>query len=952
MFQLHAAALSAPDDLAGGFVDPPQTAKPWAYWWWLDSYATKDGITKDLEEMKRQGIAGVLLFDAGEGKGSPVGPVFMSDPWRDLFRHAIHEAGRLGIEVGVNLCSGWDAGGTWVTPEYAAKKLVYAELRVQGPNDVTLSLPQPRTTEGYHRDIAVLAYRIRSIGEKDGSRPPIKNWELKSANRELRGLPLGTQYDEYPAVTGEQDCDSGDVLDLSASADASGRLTWKVPDGTWALIRFGYTLLGSRTKCTSPAAQGYEIDFLNGQAMDMHFAQTGEKLLPDAGELAGKTLRYFHVDSYEAGDPTWTPRFREQFQTRRGYDLLRYLPVLAGKIFDSREVSNRFLWDYRRTIGDLFATEYYGRLRDLSHRRGIGTHPESGGPFWSHIDALQCEGTNDIPMGEFWKRMKEPDGEIWWANEYNLCDTIKQAASAAHVYGKRLCQAEAFTSMGPNWEEDLFMLKDIGDRAFCAGLTRNVLCFYVHQGRLDVQPGYQWEAAGTHFDRNVTWWNYIDAWVTYLSRCQFLLQQGLFVADVCYFYGEDVPNFVPAKTHMQPPLPPGYDCDTVNAEVLLNRMSVRDGRLVLPDGMSYRLLVLPERRTMSPRVLQKIKELAEAGATIVGTKPLRSPGLTDYPRCDEQVKKLADELWGPMDGESVKQRKTGEGRVVWGRTLQQILLEGGVMPDFEYSGAPKDANLDYIHRAYKEAEIYFISNQKNRPEKAECVFRVSGRQPEIWDPVTGERWPATEFRQVEGRTLMPLEFWPRQSWFVVFRSPIPSDRAPSHSAGRSNFPRLTTACELAGPWTVKFDPRWGGPELAVFERLEDWIKRPEEGIKHYSGTATYQKTFDLPQLLRGSSKRLYVDLGVVRNIARVRLNGEDCGVVWTAPWRVEISALVRAKDNKLEIDVANLWPNRLIGDASLPPDKRFTVTNVQKFKKDSSLLASGLLGPVTLAMAE
>lgn len=641
LLQLCAGAtLSASDDLADGFINPPDSAKPWTYWWWLDSYATKEGITRDLEEMQRQGIAGVLLFDAGEGKGAPVGPVFMSAEWRDLFKHAIREAGRLGIDVGVNLCSGWDAGGTWVTPEYAAKKLVYSELQVKGPNAVSLSLPQPQVVEGYYRDVAVLAYRMRSVtgpasmspagtaDRRDGQRPGIKNWELKSANRELRGLPLGAQYDEYPAVAGEQDCDSGAVLDLSTNVDTSGRLTWKVPDGNWMVMRFGYTLLGSRTKCTSPAAQGYEIDFLDAEAMDRHFAQTGEKLLADAGALAGKTLKYFHVDSYESGEPTWTPKFREEFQTRRGYDPLRYLPILAGKIVDSREISNRFLWDYRRTIGDLFAEKYYGRLRDLSHRHGIGTHPESGGPFWSHIDALQCEGTNDIPMGEFWKRMQEPDGPIWWVQDYNICDTVKQAASAAHIYGKRLCQAEAFTSMGPNWEEDPFMLKDIGDRAFCSGLTRNVLCFYVHQGRLDIKPGYQWEAAGTHFDRNITWWNYIHAWLTYLSRCQFLLQQGLFVADVCYFYGEDVPNFVPAKTHMQPPLPPGYDCDTINAEVLLGRLSVKDGRLVLPDGMSYRLLVLPERRMMSPRVLHKIKELVEAGATVVGPKPQRAPGLT------------------------------------------------------------------------------------------------------------------------------------------------------------------------------------------------------------------------------------------------------------------------------------------------------------------------------------
>jgi len=950
LLQLHVAALTpGPAELAGGFHEPPESARCWTYWWWLDSYATKEGITRDLEEMKRQGIGGVLLFDAGEGKGSPVGPVFMSDAWRDLFKHAVREAHRLGIEVGVNLCSGWNAGGTWVTPEYAAKKLVYAEATARGPNDVTLSLPQPAATDGYYRDIAVLAFRAKrpnpnkSVEGKEARRPGIKNWELKSANRELRGQPSGAQYDEYPAVAGEQDCNSVEVLDLSGRMDKAGQFVWKAPEGNWTILRFGCTLLGSKTKCTSPGAQGYEIDFFSAEAMDLHFAQTGEKLAADARDYLGKTLKYFHVDSYESGEPTWTPGFREEFRAHRRYDMLPYLPVLAGRIFDSREISNRFLWDYRRTIGDLFAERYYGRLRELSQRHGLGTHPESGGPFWPHIDALQCEGINDIPMGEFWKRMQEPDGQIWWVQDYNICDTVKQAASAAHVYGKRLCQAEAFTSMGPNWEEDPFMLKDIGDRAFCAGLTRNVLCFYVHQPRLDIKPGYQWEAAGTHFDRNITWWNMIGAWLTYLSRCQFLLQQGLFVADVCYFYGEDVPNFVPAKTHMQPPLPPGYDCDTINAEALLGRMSVKNNRLVLPDGMSYRLLVLPDRPTMSPQVLRKIKELVVAGATVVGPKPQRAPGLTGYPQCDAQVRPLADELWGDSNAQPVEERRVGKGRIIRGKTLQRIFQDDGIAPDFAYESELKDASLDYIHRTVGRMEIYFISNQKSRTERATCLFRVGDKRPQVWDPVTGEQWSAADFRQAKGRTALPLEFAPRQSWFVVFGGPR------SLVEEQPSFVKLAPVCELTGPWTVRFDPAWGGPESAAFEKLQDWTSRPEEGIKYYSGTATYRKTFDLP---KPSGRRLYLDLGIVKNLAEVRLNGENLGVVWTAPWRVEISKLVQPKDNRLEIDVVNLWPNRLIGDAGLPPEKRLTVTNVRKFKKDSPLLESGLLGPVTLLTSE
>jgi hypothetical protein len=760
-------------------------------------------------------------------------------------------------------------------------------------------------------------------------------------------------HEEDPEKPGGHDCESKQVVDLTSKMDSSGRLSWDAPQGTWTVLRFGYTLLGAKTKCVSPGSIGYEIDFYSAEAMDLHFAHTGAKMIADAGPLAGKTLKYVHDDSYEVAgpnglQPTWTPRFRAEFQKRRGYNPLPYLPVLAKRVVDSRAISNRFLWDYRRTIGDLIADNHYRRMRELVQPHGIGTHPESAGPFWHQIDALQIEGINDIPMGEFWKRVPEkPDGTVAFVNWYPTCDTIRQIASAAHIYGKRLCQAEAFTSMGPNWEEDFFDLKDIGDRAFCAGLTRNVLCFYVHQGRLDAKPGFQWEAAGTHFDRNVTWWNQIHAWLKYLARCQYLLQQGRFVADLCYYYGEDVPNFVPGKMHMRPPLPKGYDCDTINTDVLLNRLNVKDGRLVLPDGMRYRILVLPERRPMSPHIVRKIKELVEAGATVLGSKPDRSPGLYRYPVWDHEVKRLANELWSEVDGRKVHQRKVGLGRVIAGRTPQEVLAADGVPADFEYRGAAKDANLDFIHRTAGAADIYFVSNQLNRPEKAACLFRVSGKQPEFWDAVTGERRDATCFGKDAGRTVVPMTFAPRQSWFVVFRKP-----ADTSKPAQSNFAPFTKPVELTGPWAVHFDPKWGGPESIVFERLDDWTKRPETGIKYYSGTATYKKTFDLPESSRSPGRRLYLDLGKVKNVAEVRLNGKNLGVVWTAPWHVEITAVVKPTGNALEIDIVNLWPNRLIGDAALPPEKRLTVTNVKKFHKDFPLYESGLLGPVTLKAAE
>jgi hypothetical protein len=943
--------------LEQAFRKPPDSAKAWAYWWWLDSAASREGITADFEAMKQQGIAGVLLFDAGEGgTNAPKGPHFMSEPWRDLFRHTLREADRLGIQVGVNLCSGWDAGGTWVTPEWAAKRLVWSETVLQGPGEKLVGLPLPSVTGDFYREIAVLAMPVY-----DARTNQITNLELK-AGRQYAGAKSCNELADVLASDDSSEADTNrvcrlkEVQVLSEKVMADGRLNWQVPAGSWLVLRFGYTLLGSRTKCTSPDAEGYEIDFFSREALDQHFEHTGRPLLEDAKRMRARSLKYFHVDSYEAGNPTWSARFAEEFRTRRGYDLERWLPVLAGRVVESHEAAHRFLWDIRRTMADLYAANYYGRLAELSHRAGIGIHPESSGPFWHHIDALQCAGRNDIPMTEFWKRKEEDKEWVWWlTGQEGFCDLVKQAASAAHIYGRPICQAEAYTSMGPNWEEDPFAMKDIGDRAFCAGLTRNVLCFYVHQPDLSAYPGFEWEAAGTHFDSHVTWWKMSHAWLTYLARCQHLLRQGRFVADFCYFYGEDVPNFVPARAHMDPPLPSGFDCDTINSEVLLNGLTVRKGRLMLPDGMSYRYLVLPHRKTptMSPRVLQKIRDLVRRGATVIGPAPQRAPGLSALPQCDAEVRELAQELWG--EPQAIRgERKVQRGRVIWGRAPVAVVAEDGLLPDVEFLDLfPKENTprfdgvtvpLDWVHRRTSDMDIYYVANIGSRQVSAQVAFRTTGRLPQLWDPVTGGLHVLPEFAAEVDRTIVPLAFEPKQSVFVVFR---PGVTAPQ--AGK-NSPVFGTVMELVGPWEVSFDPQWGPSERLLFDRLEDWTRRVEPEVRFYSGTTTYRKHFELPAPARVSTPmRLFLDLGRVKNLARVRVNGTDLGVLWTAPWRVDMTGVARPGRNDLTIELVNLWPNRLIGDARLQPEDRRTKTNVRKFAQpDLPLLESGLLGPVTV----
>jgi len=916
------------------FIAPPDAFKAWCYWWWLNGAASKEGITRDFEEMKKQGIAGALLFDAGEGGAdAPRGPPFMGPQWRELYRHALREADRCGIALSVNLCSGWNAGGPWVTPQHAAKKLVAASVAVKGPAHESLDLPQPEKVQGFYRDIAVLAQPQRD--PRTGG--PRAAW------------------------------DRSQTVDLTSSVDAHGRLTWDVPAGTWTVLRIGYTLHGNATKFVGSGPAGLEIDTMSRAAMDAHFAETGAKLIADAGPLAGKTLQYFHIDSWELGQPTWTPLMRSEFQKRRGYDLLSYLPALLGQTVTDPLTTQRFLADYRRTAADLVAVNYYGRFRELTIQGGLrGTHPESGGPFFEHwIDALQCEGVNDIPMGEFWKRNAEPGGSINWPPETN--PTVKQIASAAHIYGKPICQAEAYTSFACDWIDDPWTMKDIGDAAFCHGLTRQVLCFWVHQPRVDAGPGSQWAHVGTHFGPTVTWWPMSHAWLTYLARCQLLLGQGRFVADFAYLQSEEIPGFIAPRDKQQPPRPAGFDYDVLNTEVLLSRAAVRNGRLVLPDGMTYRYLVLPDRSPLaiSPRVLGKIAELAQSGATVIGGKPSRAPGLTNFPKCDSEVQGMGDALWGagaaPVGG-----HKFGAGRVIWGRSLDEVVKADRLSPDIEFRGGAAAGRLDWIHRRDGETEIYFVANLASAATTVDAVFRSAGKQPELWDAVTGEVRDLTDWRPENGRTVVPLAFAPRQSWFIVFRNAA----VPGSAAPIANFPPLQSVQQIDGPWQVSFDPKWGGPSQVTFPSLQDWTTRSEPGIRYYSGTAVYRKQLEIAS--PGPAGRLFLDLGAVKNVARVKLNGRDLGVIWTSPWRVEITGALRPGVNDLEIELANLWPNRLIGDGMLSKDKRLTLTNVKTYETrlpsneqyptygcpicdarrrsggSPVLLSSGLLGPVTL----
>ena len=959
MLALTLGNMSAPagaDDLARGFTDPPDSTRLRCLWWWLNSNVTQKAITRDLQQMKAQGFGGAMIYDA-DGSNlrghvrAQAGPTFFSPEWRVLYRHAVAEADRVGIELSLNIQSGCDLGGPLVTPEKAAKLVTFSETQITGPGQVRKSLPMPPHKLDFYRDIAVVAYRSPPSSRNPPlGRRPIAKLAHKLAMHELgRSSPDGSVLlEDVEPLPGEEHCRSADVLDLSGKMDADGVLRWQAPVGEWNVLRFGYTCTGVKVNpITSQGWDGLVLDHLDVDALRWYWQKIVEPLIEDAGPLAGKTLKFVSTDSWECGGMNWTPRFRDGFRTRRGYDLLPFLPVMAGKIVDNREVTNRFLADFRRTIGDCIAENHYREMKKLARRHGMGTHPESGGPHGAPIDSLQCLGISDIPMSEFWAR----------ARTHRVRDEdrffVKQPASAAHTYGRRLVAAEGFTTIGPHWQETVWdNLKPSFDRAACEGLNALFWTLVTCSPEKAGMPGHEY-FAGTHFNPNSTWWYKSHAFLSYINRCQHLLRQGLFVADVCYYYGDHVPNFTQLKISDPAKILPGYDYDVATQEVVVTRMAVENGRIVLPDGMSYRLLVLPNRTNISLPVLRKIRELVRAGATVVGPRPKTATGLRDYPRCDEEVRAIATELWGPRDSTDVVAHAFGKGRVIWGPTAREVLASGGTVPDTEFriineKQQPHTTGIDWIHRRDGQTDIYYVCNRHNSTRMVEATFRVSGRQPELWDPVTGTSRDADAFAQTNGRTSVPLSLPAYGSTFVVFRKEIPDDQS---GAKKRNEPVVTEISKIAGPWEVSFDLRWGGPGKVVFDKLEDWTQRPEEGIRHFSGTAVYRKTFDLPASARSqlhAGNKLFLDLGKVRELAEVKLNGQNLGVVWCPPWRVDISDAVMEKDNRLEIEVVNFWPNRIIGDAALPPEKRLTRTNIRAFKADSPLMPSGLLGPISL----
>ena len=1148
------AARLLAGDLESGFLKPPPEARPWVYWFWLNGNITSNGITADLEAMQRVGVGGVLIMEVDQG--APVGPAdFMSARWRALFRHVHSEARRLGLEVNMNNDAGWNgSGGPWIKPEQSMQEVVWSETNVTGPLHFEGTLASPPTVAGFYRDIAVQAFPAVS-GER------IPNIASKAAFQRRDQFRPGVTNAALPNVV-----ERGGVTNLTAFMDASGRLAWNVPPGEWTIVRFGHTSTGAENAPAPATGRGLECDKLSREGIEANFAGMMAKLAADNGlktEVANAGLVATHIDSWENGSQNWTARMPDEFRRRRGYDLLPFLPVLTGRVVGDAGISERFLWDVRQTVSELVIENYAGRMRELAHAHGMRFTVEAyGGP----CDSIPYAGQSDEPMGEYWT----PSGAI---------ETCRAMASAGHVYGKRIVGAEACTSGDrERWLEHPALLKPHVDQAFCEGINRMVFHRYALQPWAPERvPGMTMGPWGQHYERTQTWWEWTPAWHAYLARCQFLLRQGLFAADICYVQPEAPPQG--PGDHRRA----GYGWDECTADAVVTRMSVKDGRIVLPDDMSYRVLGLPWSQTMTPRLLQKVRELVAAGATVLGPRPSASPSLSGFPQCDDEVKRLAAELWGDADGQRVTEHRVGKGRVIWSDSPEKVLQAAGVPADFE-SGQP----LRFIHRRTGDADLYFVANPQASEFATTCAFRVTGKVPEFWWPETGRIETAAVWESRDGLTRVSVPFGPSGSVFVVFRKPAAGadslvllkrdgktvlstapepqvkivvtqarygvlddpqrtrdvtakvqdqadsgettfqvksmaaggDPAPnivktltvdytiggrtfrvkardpetihlSHDAGkvtvekarygvlddpkrtrdlreklqrwfdagvasfkvadlaqgddpaflvvktldleitrngkretfrgqdpdtinlasgavpprplarlrgeaggrrvleasapgdyewvtasgktgRSTVAGAGTPIEVIGPWQVEFQAHRGAPVSLTLDKLISWSAYPASGVKYFSGEATYRATFDADPKSGTKNREWVLDLGRVEVMARVRLNGKDLGTLWKPPYRVDISGALRSGENRLEIQVVNLWPNRMIGDEQLPDDSdrnangtlkrwpqwllagqpsptgRFTFTSWRLWKKDEPLRDSGLLGPVQI----
>lgn len=752
------------------------------------------------------------------------------------------------------------------------------------------------------------------------------------------------------------------IIDLSDKLEPDGKLNWKAPGGEWTVLRIGYTTNGIKIFPAPFGGDGLECDKLSKEGTVFNYNNAIKPILEKMGPELSKTIASQHIDSYEASGQNWTQDFANEFKTRCGYDIMKYFPALTGRVIESESVTEKFLWDFRHTIGDLFADNHFGSAAKESHKDGLTFSNEPyGGPF----DFLKSGAAADYPMDEFWIPATKPQ-------ERKL---VLPGVNTGHINNKKIIGAEAFTSEAPaiRWNEHPYALKAIGDYVFCSGVNRFTFHVSAHQPLVGehLAPGVTCFGNGLHFDRNNTWWQHgAKEYIEYITRCQSLLQQGEHLADALYFQGSDSPSDI---KWTDPQMPVGYDFDACSEDILI-KLQASNNLLVLPHGKNYKYLVLPASGWMTTSLLKKVFDLAKAGATIIGAPVGTSPGLSDEMSIGQNERAdIIRQLWGAAPTDK-GERTIGKGRIIWGTDFQTILSKDNLIPDFSYT-TNSGLLINYIHRYTDTDEIYFVANGKQNAGWAICRFRVNNRIPEFYKPYEGTIESCKEYKNKGDYMEIPVWFDQSGSVFVVFNK--------TNKKGNSIVSVKRNALDIppipfTEPWQLTFPKGWGAPEKIEFPRLISYTEHQDEGIKYFSGTVVYHTTVSVPENAIGKNRTIYLDLGQVEVIAQVKVNGKDFGTFWKPPFKIDVTSAIRGGKNEVEVSVTNLWPNRLIGDERqfpadesyddrawkyfrewpqkkdnpLPDPRRMTFTVFRAWSKDDDLLPSGLIGPVSLKIAE
>ena len=908
---------------------------------------TAEGITSDLEAMKNSGIAGATIFNISSNadKGGFVknsytdGITYHNPAWWALVKHAAAEADRLGLEIGIHNCVGYTgSGGTWITPDKSMQKIVWSSI--SRPMPFTEVLPQPATTLGYYRDIVVLAV-------PDGEPSPDR------------------------------------IIDITSHMKPDGSLDWDVPAGLWTVYRFGHTSTGKRLRPVPEDLNGLilEADKMSDEAMSFHMHQVLDPLKENLGPLAGRSFKHILFDSFESGEQNWTPKMREEFLKRRGYDIIPWLPVLAGRTIGSKEKTSRFEWDLKTTISELLIENAFLLPRAMINKMGMQSHVE---PYGGGFDELKAADAADLTMVEF------------WINKRTTYGGKGLTAGAARAAGKTILAAEAFTGdpSVSEWTETPASLKVYGDSAFTYGINRLMLHHWSHQPFPDnIKPGMCFGWWGTHFGRNQTWYEPGKAFITYLARCQSLLQSGEQVVDYCILESEN----------------PWSKGDAVSTDLFLN-LTVVNGKIVCPGGRTYSLLVIPDRNNMLPVIARKLKHLVAEGAVVIGPRPEMSPSLQDWPDADTEVNAIGKEIWSSIDGVSVKEKNYGKGRVIWGRQVSDVLSEMELKADVTITGSDRD--IRWVHRRDGKNDYYFFANLKNKTAHFTATIRIEGKTPELWYPESGIIKKAGMWQRKEGFTDVDIKLKNNESVFLVFRRPskkresiagistavqdsmftltrsgrdlLLQSLAPGMfnvrmTSGKNHSLEITEIpkpVNLIDTWRVSFQGS-GAPETENFEKLISWTESPDDKIKYFSGTARYLNEFTVQEQDLKDDLHMILDLGQVKDLAEVRINGKNAGILWYYPFRTYITEYIKPGVNTIEIAVTNTWANRTIGDELFPDDctwgdmtrsgqsllefpewliknqdrpsnERITFSTWKYYTKGSPLLSSGLIGPVRI----